>query len=372
MFAPKDPAARDVVPAPGRKTHRVPLLGALWSIRCVAGLLALLALVSFSRSLGHLFRFGGRFLLCGPAVAGLEGFDRQLGRTAYSLVGPLMFGAATAMSLAVARRIRLRLDVAKQQDDGRPPVVYLRSFHVDRRLSRRPLAVGRLVSIRTEEEQLVQALREFGPVVALGAPGERLPRLGASRVYVEDADWQPQVLALLGRAALVVIHVAARPTENLVWEIEQSLRLVALHRVLFVGTRDAGAFDWLRRTLGEQAPPAPLTSSWRRSPYGSRVAGIVHFARDRAQFCALTKPPFFKRPFSSPLVPVYRLALRDVTSRLNGSLRPLLPGFGDAFIAALWIAFALAIVAAVADRRAASRSGQQLPVEASCRAPWVP
>ena len=119
-----------------------------------------------------------------------------------------------------ARRIRARLNLANQVDDVRAPVVYLRSFQVDKRLSRRPLAIGRVISSRTEEEQLVEALRESGPVVAIGRPGERLPRLGAQRMYVEDAEWQQQILSWFTRAALVVIHVPAKPTEGLTWELE--------------------------------------------------------------------------------------------------------------------------------------------------------
>jgi hypothetical protein len=341
-------------------------------LRLVAALLALLAVVSFGRGLWQLFLFANRLLLCGLAVVGLDGFDRQLGRAVYSLTGPLVFAAVGAMALAAARRIRLRLDVAHQVDDRRPPVVYLRSFQVDKRLSRRPLAVGRVASLHTEEEQLVEALQEMGPVVALGKPGERLPRLGASRVYVEDAEWRQQVLSWFSRAALVVIHVPANPTEGLAWEIEQSLRLVALHRLVFVMTRGVSSFDWLRHKIGEPALAERLPLGSHRAPYGSPVAGVLHFAHDRVEFCPLVKPPFFQRPLSSPLVPVYRLALRDVTARLNGWSRPLSPGFGDAFIAALWMAFAVAVVAAAVDSRGVSRVGQGLSGGAACRGAWLP
>jgi hypothetical protein len=356
----------------GRRAGTLFLRSAIIVLSSIAALFALLAVFSFARGLGQLFLVSGRVLLCGLAVIELDGFDRQLGQTVWSLAGPLIWGAAGAMSMAAARRIRLRLDVVRQQHDPCPPVVYLRSFNVDRRLSRRPFAWGRVASFRTEEEQLVEALREAGPVVALGKPGERLPRLGARRVYVHDAEWREQVLSWLSRAALVVIHLPTNTTEGLAWEIDQSLRLVARHRVVFVVTKGVSSLQKLNQELGGRIDADLLASGSRRAPYGSDVAGILHFARDQAAFCLLVKPPFFQRPFSSPLIPVYRLALREVIARLNGWSRPLPTGFGDAFIAALWIAFAVAVAAAVADIRSADRVGHDLSVSASCQGAWLP
>ena len=56
----------------------------------------------------------------------------------------------------------------------------------------------------------------------------------------------------------------------------------------------------------------------RRAPYRSRISGIVHFANGQGEFRALVKPPLSRWPFSSPLVPVFRLALEPVTVQVYG------------------------------------------------------
>ena len=334
---------------------RALLRSALWILRALGGFAVLLVVSSVVRGLAYLVVFTTGTLLCGPG--GLENFDRQAGRATYSLFGPLMWGALAATLLTAARRVHLKLDVVQRKADRRPPVVYLRSFTADKRLSRRPLAIGRVASFRSEEEQMVEALREAGPVFALGKPGERLPRLGASRVYVEEAAWRQQVLSWFEGAALVVMHIPASPTDGLVWEIERGLQLVERDRLVFVVTSSAGA-EWLAQTLGERIPDTLPSLSSGRGPYGSRVSGILHFARGRPEFRRLVKPPIFSRPFWSPLVPVYQLALRDVTARVNGFAQPLRPGFGDALAAVFGIGFVVAVAAATADTQTLMRAGR--------------
>lgn len=108
-------------------------------------------------------------------------------------------------------------------EDTRPPVIYLRSFKDDRGSSvntmknRFPLwrllhpfklwASGlNVFDTRTEEEILAEVLHQIGPVVGIGRPGEKLPLLGAARVYVGDDHWQQTVHDFLSRAGLVVLH----------------------------------------------------------------------------------------------------------------------------------------------------------------------
>jgi hypothetical protein len=358
-----------------RRVRSSLLVAAMLALQCIAALFILLAAFSLVRGLWRLFVFFGGILFYGLVTVESDNFSRQLGEATYHLIGPLLFGAVGGLCLAVAKRLRARLDLAKQADDVRAPVVYLRSFQVDKRLSRRPLAIGRVLASRTEEEQLVEALRESGPVVAMGRPGERLPRLGAQRVYVEEADWRQQVLSWFSRAALVVIHIPAKPTESLTWEVEHGLSSVALDRLVFLPSRDVSSFDWLNQQLREHGLTGLRLEKLRRAPYRSRISGIVYFVNGQPEFRALVKPPFLRRPFSSPLVPVYRLALQPVTTRITGSWQPLVPGFGDASVATLWITFWVAVIAfAVGQRRSnpferetlmcGSRLMRHLPAEA--------
>jgi hypothetical protein len=89
--------------------------------------------------------------------------------------------------------------------DERMPVLYLRSFSHDHRESSETFLPT------TSEEKLVRSYNRVGPVIALGNPRERLPILGASRLYFEDESiWQPAVLYLMSISQLIVIQAGKR------------------------------------------------------------------------------------------------------------------------------------------------------------------
>ena len=70
---------------------------------------------------------------------------------------------------------------------------------------------------RTTFEQVVaRAVGMRGPVIAVGDPKEPLPRLGAAREFLQDADWRRAVDSLIGEAAQLVFILG--DTENLAWE----------------------------------------------------------------------------------------------------------------------------------------------------------
>lgn len=109
-------------------------------------------------------------------------------------------------------------------------VLYLRSFGDDDSLARhiewsgfggeQDLLMNLGLSGRTEEEQLVAALRPAGSVVALGSPGEKLPPAGARRIYPSAEAWQDTVIYLMERARLVVLVLG--PSRGLMWELAQA------------------------------------------------------------------------------------------------------------------------------------------------------
>jgi TM2 domain-containing membrane protein YozV len=156
-------------------------------------------------------------------------------------------------------------------NDPRPPVLYLRSFVDDGRIL--PAARGRFASwmetARTFlppfsyafvsfEQELARGLQRVGPVVAIGRPGERLPELGASRLYVGDDEWQDRVSALMSQAALVVLQ--AGDTPSLWWEVEQAMARVPRRRLVIVcspGPAATGPF--LARFASQYGAPADAT-----------------------------------------------------------------------------------------------------------------
>lgn len=125
-------------------------------------------------------------------------------------------------------------------------VLYLRPFRLDAGTS----ALGRReggshtfaatvnllgTSGRTHEEQLAQMFREFGPLVTVGRPGERLPiGSGAQRVYLPRDGWEPIVSELIGNARLIII--GAGPGKGTVWEYVEVMRQRDPSRLLILVT----------------------------------------------------------------------------------------------------------------------------------------
>lgn len=140
------------------------------------------------------------------------------------LVGVVLFASGRQMRALPAAELLRR--------DPRPPVLFLRSFDDDDLIDPTP----RMVPMgdwfpRRYEESLAKALRAVGPMIAIGRPGEKLALLGAGRVFVPDHAWQAAVEHLSATAAAVVLMVGR--SKGVWWEIESSLRLVPLQRLLF-------------------------------------------------------------------------------------------------------------------------------------------
>jgi hypothetical protein len=108
--------------------------------------------------------------------------------------------------------------------DWRKPVLYLRGFGDDPDaavVDELPGALSTgLLSIHSREEHLIGALGAFGPVVAVGRPGEPLPHLGAARFYLPGDDWQSGVLRLMELSQLIVLRLGEG--EGVWWEVDQA------------------------------------------------------------------------------------------------------------------------------------------------------
>ncbi|MEU0936756.1 transferase [Embleya sp. NPDC005971] len=114
--------------------------------------------------------------------------------------------------------------------DGRAPVLYLRSFAADHASAQvddmAPL------NIHSREEQLASVLGAFGPVIAVGRPGEPLPQLGAARFYLPLDDWQPTILRLMELSRLIVFRLGVG--EGLWWELDQALATQPARKLLLL------------------------------------------------------------------------------------------------------------------------------------------
>ncbi|MEM9034972.1 MAG: hypothetical protein AAGD18_10310 [Actinomycetota bacterium] len=190
----------------------------------------------------------GPFWLLGTvaAIVGLAG-------------GPwvLVLGLAFALGLYAWRLRSSRTpDVLSATSDADSRVLLLRSFeHDDHSLSifsplgymywmlvRHPIgfvrSYGLLFRGRTTWDQALQhAVREIGPVVAIGEPGDRFSTIGQLAEYLpEEADWQLRVLELLGGSDLVVVKAGLGG--GVLWEVGAVLEHADPTRVLiYAGER---------------------------------------------------------------------------------------------------------------------------------------
>src|ERR687891_1738659 len=123
----------------------------------------------------------------------------------------------------VTRGRRMRVSGAEHvlAEDVRAPIVYLRPFGADQakianRWSSRLRISPREGLETTYEQRLARTLRKVAPFVAVGDPTERLPLVGAARVYAADEEWQETVDELTDRAGVLLVH--AGESEGLAWE----------------------------------------------------------------------------------------------------------------------------------------------------------
>jgi hypothetical protein len=82
------------------------------------------------------------------------------------------------------------------------------------------------------EEVVTDYLWRYGPVVAVGRPGEGLPPLGAARDYWPDKTWQEKVQALLEEAPLIFVVVGR--TTGVAWEIGKIVELGLVRKLVLL------------------------------------------------------------------------------------------------------------------------------------------
>ncbi len=147
------------------------------------------------------------------------------------LCGHLVFYGAKRLA---ARRIWS----PRRPRDARAPILFLRSFADDQLRFTRPKwdLVNRWLDLwsfrRNADETLIDEVARYGPVVALGRPGETATPFGASRYYSSDDDWQDIISDTARNAQAIVI--GAGDTPGVRWEYELLARERLLDRTLLL------------------------------------------------------------------------------------------------------------------------------------------
>ncbi len=210
---------------------------------------------------------------------------------------------------------------AETLDDSRPPVVYLRPFKKDASTVARVLP-GLLTpglplyTFSTLEEQLSEAVRPIGPLVALARPGAALPKPGAARFHAADDEWRDFVIDLLGKARLVVLRPGE--TEALMWEIDKAFEILEPGQLLILFHRTAKKeYDAFSSSIEQSVGVAlPAYKTVRKG------FALVAFGDDwKPRFLPL-KIPFLRRSTYKPLRRLFNHALEPVFRDLGVDWHP--------------------------------------------------
>lgn len=205
-----------------------------------------------------------------------------------------------------------------------PPVVYLRSFSKDESLSGQVFGAlitpKMLAGLVTEEEQLAQAVAPIGPLVAIGRPGERLPKPGAIRAYATDAEWKDVVTHWLTTARLVILRPGI--TQGVWWEMEHAIATARPDRFILLLVRvkavEYGALSvLLNHQLHMALPPMRDVQRWRR------VSGFFEFGNDWTPRFLPLGAPYWRMSSYKGTERLFYYALRPVFERLGVPWRPL-------------------------------------------------
>ncbi len=149
-----------------------------------------------------------------------------------SLLGVVTLGTILAqMKRWIQQRRARSAEQELRKKRARRPVFYLRSFALDDEIGQAtPLDLVLNITIANPEQAVTTILRECGPVIAIGRPGERLPALGAARFYVSQELWQEKVADVVKVSQLVLWATGVTP--GLRWELAHLLRSVPPEKLI--------------------------------------------------------------------------------------------------------------------------------------------
>ncbi|PQP34731.1 hypothetical protein C6A37_06220, partial [Desulfobacteraceae bacterium SEEP-SAG9] len=126
-----------------------------------------------------------------------------------------------------ARRLATLNATDLRKKDERPPLIFLRSFQDDQ------IEFSTLFRRRVRlEEDIVQALSFYGPVIALGKPGESVAPLGAAREYISDQHWKERIREYISDSNTLVMILGN--TGGLEWEVKTIAAVGAINKLIVI------------------------------------------------------------------------------------------------------------------------------------------
>lgn len=237
--------------------------------------------------------------------------------------GTLAMGGATS-TLRYCRPRSARDAAQALLADGRQPVLYLRSFADDVTAAQ---ADGgeKPYNIYSREEKLAAALSTVGPVIAVGKPGEPLPRLGAARLYLPYDDWQPTVLRLMDLSQLIVFRLGPGAGQGLRWELEQARTTQPARKLILLLGQPPSTTKRLNEVVGTDNLWTSAVMTF--NPNGTAYVDPVVPGRTRTdQVIRLTRTPTSAQPIDQviramkPALASMGIRTRTMVLRTNTSI----------------------------------------------------
>ena len=198
--------------------------------------------------------------------------------------------AAGHFAFHVGKRLAAR-EIWRPDDrpESEAPILFLRSFEDDQLEFKRPAwnLLGRWLDLwsfrRNVDEALIDEAAQYGPVVALGRPGEARAPFGALRHYSAHEDWQAVITETARRAQAIVIAAGSSP--GVLWEYELLSREGLLDRTLLLFRPARGDAATNRQALAALhhvtgSGPAPA------APADRSLVALLHDDRDHTLLTA--------------------------------------------------------------------------------------
>jgi hypothetical protein len=163
---------------------------------------------------------------------------QQHGWTVALTLGAIVIAVGHCLFYVAKRLAARELWRPVEQCNAPAPILFLRSFEDDQLDFGQSVwqVVGRWFDLwsfrRNADEAMIDEVARYGPVVALGQPGEVRAPFGAMRHYAAHEEWQAVVTETAWRAKAIIIAAGSSP--GVLWEYELLRNAGLLDRTLLL------------------------------------------------------------------------------------------------------------------------------------------
>ena len=127
--------------------------------------------------------------------------------------------------------------------------------------------LNRVLGPKSLERALSRPMRaRFGKFVAIGDPADKLPTLGAQKVYCDESHWQSTAIALIKNAMCVIVQCG--DTAGLGWELRHIYDTRATGRLFLITEPEP------RPEREQMASIGHHPTNWERERFALREAGL--------------------------------------------------------------------------------------------------